>query len=617
MCGISGFTFEDATILKAMNSRLAHRGPDDEGNFVSPEVSLGHRRLSIIDLSKDGHQPMFSADGQLCIVFNGEIFNYIELREELKKCGHVFKTKSDTEVILHAYQTWGEECLHRFNGMWSFAIYDLSKQTLFLSRDRFGVKPLYYSTPGKHLIFASEIKALLAHENLIARRLNERALFDYMCFNAVDFGRETFFEGIFRLEPGHQMTFDLKARELKISQYYHFAKSNPRSTGSAERLRDIFFNSVSLRLRSDVPVGSSLSGGIDSSSIVSTITKRFGSDSKLETFSIVFPGSAVDESSYIDTVLADTKCSFNKAEPTLEGFFKDLEDFVYYQEEPVRTTSMYAHYELMRKVKERNIVVLLEGQGADELFGGYVPWMTFQVMVHYLKRLNLKRVARELFCAARLYGTSIRKLVFGFSQHALLGSSLVKNAYFLSNRTVLSPVFFRLHRSKSIVHGFKSPISIKDSLKWRFQLGLTALLRYGDKNSMRFSIENRFPFLDYRLVEYVFSQFSTEDFIENAVTKKLFRESMMGTTANRILERHDKIGFETPQAAWFRSPTFIQFFRALINSPSFKSRPYWQHEKVQALFEAHLRGPSDRSNDLWKIMNVELWSRRFIDHEQP
>jgi asparagine synthase (glutamine-hydrolysing) len=613
MCGINGFTFQDPELLSAMNSRLAHRGPDDEGSFCTPAVSLGHRRLSIIDLSADGHQPMFSADKRFSIVFNGEIYNYIELREELKGLGATFRTKTDTEVILIGYQYWGEDCLHKFNGMWSFCIYDQEKQLLFLARDRFGVKPLYYAEREGQLFFSSEIKALLVHRQKLIPEVNERALFDYISFNAVDYGRETFFKGIYRLEPGQKMNFDLRTRVLDIHDYYQFPEASGGDGAKAEELKELFLQSVQLRLRSDVPVGASLSGGIDSSTIASVIAKKFATTAKLETFSIVFPGSKVDESTYVQTVLNETGASSKRAVPAFEQFMSDLDDFIYFQEEPVRTTSMYAHYTLMREVKEKGVVVLLEGQGADELFGGYVPWMTFQVLVHHLKRFSFGQWMRELLCASTLYGTSPLRLVTGFVQHALIGSLAVKKAYFALNRTVLSKDFFNRWRHKSIVFGLSTPESIKASLRGRFHLGLAALLRYGDKNSMRFSIESRFPFLDYRLVEYVFSKFSVHDYLSSGVTKKLFREAMAGITPARILNRHDKIGFETPQDEWFRTKEFQELFREVLASPQFKARPYWNHARVRNVFDAHCGGQVNHSTELWRILNVELWIRRFID----
>jgi len=301
MCGICGFNRKDEKLCRDMAEALKHRGPDDDGFYFDENVSLGHRRLSIIDI-KTGHQPIYNGDKTICIVYNGEIYNYLELRKELEG-KHKFYTNTDTEVILHAYEEWGNDCLNKFNGMWVFCIYDKNKNLLFLSRDRFGIKPLYYYFKDNRFIFASEIKAILQHD--IERVPNELLIFDYLMYNIVDHTNETFFKGINKMPKGHFAVFDIKKNKLNIGRYWTLKLSQDDNSGDERKIKDLFLNSIRLRLRSDVPVGSCLSGGIDSSSIVCTLSKMMD-NKNIKTFSAVFPGKDIDESTYIRTVVENT-----------------------------------------------------------------------------------------------------------------------------------------------------------------------------------------------------------------------------------------------------------------------------------------------------------------------
>lgn len=387
MCGINGFTWKDADLIEKMNLVLQHRGPDDQSTYIDDKVSLGHCRLAIIDLSPAGRQPKCNEDASIWIVFNGEIYNFQEIRSLLEMAGHRISSNSDTEVIIHAYEEWGTDCVERFNGMWAFAIYDKKKGTIFLSRDRFGVKPLYFCQDEKGLIFSSEIKGILQHS--ISRIPNDKVVYDFLILGFVDHSPDTFFQDINRLMPGESMIYDLSRGVTNKFRWYDLANrlldaGKITEEVAAKRIRDLFEDSVRYRLISDVPVGSCLSGGIDSSAIVHAM-RNLKDDGEIKTFSMVFPGKKQDESTFIDEVVAATKVEAHKVSPSTEDLLGDLYDLIRTQEEPFGSLSIYGQYKVMHLANRSGMKVLLDGQGSDEIFAGYFiyyKYYLFESLLH-------------------------------------------------------------------------------------------------------------------------------------------------------------------------------------------------------------------------------------------
>ena len=609
MCGINGFTWKDAAMIEKMNYALRHRGPDDQSTYVDDKISLGHRRLSIIDLSPAGKQPMANEDYTVWVVFNGEIYNFSDIKKDLKDLGHEFRSNSDTEVIIHAYEQWGQSCVERFNGMWAFAIYDKAKGCLLLSRDRFGVKPLYYHCSEEGLIFSSEIKGLLQHQ--IKRSPNDNVVYEYLAFGLLDHKRETFFEGIYRLMPGENLVYDLSRKTMETSKWYDLeSRLREREASSEEDLikevRSLFEDAVRYRLIADVPIGSCLSGGLDSSSIVH-VMRKLVKDDRIKTFSMVFPGQKLDESSYIDEVIRRTGVEPHKVTPTAEDLMRDLSDLVWTQEEPFRSISIYGQYRVMELAHKSNMKVLLDGQGADELFAGYFIYYKYYLiecllklrLEEYLKVVKVSRASKSdllVFPLASILSKS------GFA------SSLLTRAW--KNRT---KYLNDDYNGECINPLFEKGLDLNRALFCDFQkYSLPQLLRYEDKNSMRWAIESRVPFLDYRLVELV-SSLQSRYKMKNGITKYIFKRAVEDLVPEKIIRRKDKIGFATPDSVWLHNSAFSDLMRDMIGSEKFRQRKYWKYQEVSKLFDEHSSGTEDHSEDLWKVINVELWLRKFID----
>jgi asparagine synthase (glutamine-hydrolysing) len=609
MCGINGFTWKDASLIEKMNGALKHRGPDDQSTYIDENISLGHRRLSIIDLSQAGRQPMENEDGSIWIVFNGEVYNFGEIRSELAEKGHKFRSNTDTEVIIHAYEEWGCDSVERFNGMWAFALYDKAKNLLFLSRDRFGVKPLYYYYDDNGLIFSSEIKGILQHG--IDRKPSDKAIYDYLALGFVDHSPETFFKGLFRLAPGGNLIYDLSSRSVKIWQWYDLRERLEEIKGLCEvdlakRVRDIFEDSVRYRLISDVPVGSCLSGGIDSSAIVYAM-RNLNNQAEIKTFSMVFPGRKIDESSYVDEVVKDTKVEPHRISPSPEDLLKDLNDLIWTQEEPFRTPSIYGQYKVMELAHKNGMKVLLDGQGSDELFAGYFIYYKYYL---FESLLNLR--LDEFSQTVQAIGDKLNDMVIfplatvlsrlGLSNW-LLKHMWLKRAKYLNNfedTDLANPLPDR---------GFSLNRALYSDLT---KYSIPQLLRYEDKNSMRWSIETRVPFLDYRFVELAMSLPSSCK-IQKGVTKHILRKALRDMVSPKILQRRDKLGFVTPDDDWLSTPVFREMVERMISSSQFKSRRYWKQEEAAKLIEEHLSGKKNHSEEIWRILNTELWLRTFID----
>jgi len=609
MCGIAGFAgFNNDKMLKRMLISIKHRGPDDEGVYVDHEnkVSIGNKRLAIIDV-KTGHQPVHNENKSMWIVFNGEVYNYRELMEELKKAGHRFYTKSDTETVIHAYEEWGESCLNKFNGMWAFAIFDCNKQELFVARDRFGIKPLYYFWDEKKFIFGSEIKALLQCD--LVRKPNDKIIYDYLVNGLLDHTEETFFEGIKRLMPAHYMV--VKGNGIEIKKYWSVPKINRNidfSSQNNEEYAQKFYNllkdSVRLRLISEVPVGTCLSGGIDSSSIVSIINKFLSSNvetrevigEKQKTFSAVYSDKKVDEREYIEEVAKATRVEKNYIFPSADMFWKEIKKLVYHQDEPFTSTSIYAQWNVM-KLARKKVTVLLDGQGGDELLAGYLSYYGI-FLLNLLRKKEMLHFIKEL-----VSGLDIAMSFFP----QYFGRSGKRTAI----KEILNKEFLARFGSEK-KEEWKTSELVDVLYKDLTTYSIPQLLRYEDRNSMAFSLEARVPFLDYRIVEYVFSLPITQK-IRNGWTKFVLRNAVRGVIPKKIRKRRSKIGFETPEKEWMIK--LRHEIRKLFASKRFEQRKYFNQKEVLKKFDEFCDGKLDESFSrvFWRIINLEIWFEVFFD----
>ncbi len=607
MCGIVGiinFNKEkvEPSDISIMLKTIKHRGPDDEGTFFHNNIALGHVRLSIIDLSSAGHQPMPSADERYCIVFNGEIYNYLELKNELQS-KYQFRTKTDTEVLIAAYQEWGEECLSKLNGDFSFVIYDKKKHELFGARDRFGIKPFYYYQNSEQFAFASEIKALLP---LIKNpSANNKILFDYLVYHRTDHTKATFFNNIFKLPHGH--CFTIKNNELKIRKWYDLSGNiaYPKVLTPLE-YREELKKSIALRLRSDVPIGVCLSGGIDSSTITSMLYHDFNLKN-IKTFSAIFEkGSREDESPFIDQ-FKGTLRNMYKITPTAESFFDEFENFIYSNSEPVPGVSPYSQYKVMQ-LAHGNVSVTLDGQGADEMLGGYSNFYG----AYFKELLKGFRLATLVHEALAYYQKTKSKEGFVFLAYFLMPLSF-KNKLAKKRLGAVSPNFFTSYNTEStITSELYNPETLHISFLQHFEHKLEHLLKWDDLNSMRFSIESRIPFLDHHLVEKTLS-LPPDLIIKNGVNKYILREAVKNILPENIYNRRDKKGLETPSDRWFRTKPFREYIFDLINSSSFKNRGYFDANDANLKFKLHIEGKANFSKDIWKWINLEIWFQQFID----
>ena len=552
MCGISGLIHKrdsvvDERAIERMTSLVVHRGPDDVGYFFGAGFALGHRRLSILDLSARGHQPMCYQD-RYWITYNGEIYNYLEIRRELAGLGCRFETASDTEVILAAYSTWGEDCLRRFNGMWAFAIYDARERTLFMARDRFGVKPLYYTETATEFAFGSEIKQLLARRPSI--RANERMVVESLltCFDGHT--AQTFFDGILSLQQGHSLTYRLTTHRYVIKKWYELEYKEELAALSpdeaAEGFRALFIDAVRMRLRSDVIVGTSLSGGLDSSAITAVAAGMYAPPCGRR-FSAVHGKSmekATDESHYARSVARHLDLDLYEVEPTTENFIDTTDEVVYTQEEPFGSPSMFMGWHVFREARARDCKVMLNGQGADEVLLGYERYFAA-----FLKSVDATRFFRELKLQSRNSGRSLTDLLaylFYFT-NAELRIRRLKARSFLRAEIKDAHDFSEVRRSAS---------SFRDLKRLQIHeigtLQLPHLLRYEDRNSMRHSVETRMPFLDYRVVELGVSMAPGHK-IRDGWTKHVLRRSFESVLPPEVVWRRDKLGFQAPERIWMKA----------------------------------------------------------------
>jgi asparagine synthase (glutamine-hydrolysing) len=566
MCGIAGIVSRNTALvqqqkLQSMATALQHRGPDGEGFWIDKKNNVGfaHRRLAIIDLSSTGAQPMHYRN-RYSIVYNGEIYNYIELRDELRKKGHHFSTQSDTEVILAAYAEYGDECVQHFDGMFAFAIWDNEYEELFAARDRFGEKPFYYFFDGEQLIFASEMKALWAAG--IAKETSNTMLLNYLTLGFVSNpanAEETFYSNIQKLPAASSLIYAIDDSDIIVNQYWDIDKETITDINDEnqvqQRFRELFYQSVKRRLRSDVAVGTSLSGGLDSSSIVAAINQLKTPNSKLS-FSAVFPGFEKDESEHIAAVNRKFNLQGHSVIPTAEGFMNDFEKLVYHQEEPFQSASIYAQYKVYELAKQHGVTVLLDGQGADEILAGYTKYYHWYWQELVAKgRFGLLNKERK---AINEFGININwnyKNYIAAYMPSRAAKKLEQNLYKQqANNSDIKQEFLWQNSDKETLH---KPIveKLNDILYFNsMQFGLEELLRYADRNSMAHSREVRLPFLNHELVQFIFSLPSSCK-IKEGFTKWILRSTMQKQLPESIVWRKDKIGFEPPQYQWMQHST--------------------------------------------------------------
>jgi asparagine synthase (glutamine-hydrolysing) len=598
-----------------MSEVISYRGPDDFSVLVDGDLGLAHRRLSIIDLTSAGRQPMCNGDGSLWVVFNGEIYNYVELIDELKGLGHTFRTRTDTEVILHAYRQWGPDCVQRFNGMWAFAIWDQKSRKLFCSRDRFGIKPFYYSISDKHFIFGSEIKAILYHPE-VPRQINSRIVHRFLVYHVKDEAYDTCFQGIQQLPPGHNLAVD--RQRATPHQYWNveFA-ADLRFDGQsddeiAERFRALLVESIRLRLRSDVPVGMTLSGGLDSSSIAA-LTAEVHSE-PLHTYSVNFPGTVHDESKYVDALLQSRSSLCSHVErPDGKDVVDVMEKTVWHQDEPCWAPAVYSWWHVMRTVSLGDVTVILNGQAADELLAGYPAYYPTYLR-QLLRQGRVIKFWRELNSWSPTQGLSIGHAI------KLLMSPIWPEAVrrrFLSNDVSRSydNSFFKADFSKQNGHGTRTDRKGFSLLAEHLQSDFTRtrlpeLLHAEDRFSMAFSLESRVPFLDHRLVEFS-ARLPDSQRVHRGVTKVVLRNAMCGRLPEITLDRRDKMGYPTPGNEWLKT-IGRDFVQDLLHSRAMLEREVFDVPVVQRRFDRYCQGTMELK-ELWRLISTEVWFRTFID----
>ncbi len=616
MCAIAGiYGIKKEGLLDQLSRDMAHRGPDGEGIYTNEVVALLNRRLAIIDRS-GGDQPIYNEDKSLVVVYNGEIYNYIELRDKLKKSGHTFKTKSDTEVIIHGYEEWGTDIFDKLNGMFAIALYDIKENKLLLVRDHFGIKPLYYAEGEQNgkpfLLFASEITPIL-NTGLIKTEVQERILYRYLRFRIHDDGEETFFKGVKRLLPGEMMIrhannstrTHYSKLEQKLASEHKRKENDAKDSEVIDKFNQLLHDAVKSRLVSEVPVGSALSGGIDSSVIVAIVNQYMSKDqarsvgSNQNTFSAVFPGCTNDEEVYMDKIIKHLKqIKSHKVFPKSSEFFEDLPEFIRTQEEPTISSDPYAQFQIMKYAKNY-VTVLLDGQGADEMLAGYLPYY-FVYFKQLQNERKFGRLIHEIWSARDIFikFAILKAQQILSSSHQLKIENMLKDSFFQK----FSNEQFEINKS-----------NLKDRLlEDIFKNSLPALLRYEDRNTMHFSLEGRVPFLDKKLVEFVFTHPETF-IIRNGWNKYLLRQSSKHILPDKIRLRRNKIGFTTPEYEWFQKHK-EQIYKIFL-SESFANRPYWDAQKVLKAFRLFLQGKNDDTMGFWRLLNTEVWLREFIDSE--
>lgn len=618
MCGITGVISYEENIrdllLKAQRIQQ-HRGPDAYGicqhQINQWQVGLGHQRLSILDLTEAGSQPMTSKDGNSWIVYNGEVYNYREIRCELENLGHHFRGESDTEVVLAALEQWGvNEALARFNGMWAFAWLDGRNNRLVLSRDRVGVKPLYFFLQDDSLYFASEIKTII---EITGRKfsLNHQIIGEYLIQSLLETSNETFFEGIEKIPAASYGVIDLSTEVLRmdIKSYWNLGTQkvvNISEDNLVEQVREIFIDAVRLRLRSDVPVGVLLSGGVDSSSIAAVMQSILGKDAQLNLLSAVSRDSRYDESPFIDIMSNHLGCKTHKIVLDFkpEEAFDYLEQVCWFNDEPVGSFSNVAHYLLMKQAKDLGITVILSGQGADELLCGYQKYLGFYIQA--LARCSQHLKAVEVLWSFWQRGTILKQF------------SLSEAKRYLPRYLRGAELDIRGANLKNFVPkilGLASEMTVQQRQRLDIEnFSVPALVHYEDRMSMAWSREMRVPFLDYRLIEALIPV-SMEMKLKNGWTKYIFRKAMQPYLPKQIVWRKDKKGFVNPQSEWLKKELkegVLDYFAE--DSLIFKNKLV-ERKNLLAKYQAYCQQEASQGTvwykDIFNPLALEIWLRKF------
>ncbi len=622
MCGIAGYLTRALTLdlsgaLRGMASAIAHRGPDDEGFFQTGtadgeyRIGLAHRRLSIIDLST-GHQPMGNEDGAIQIVFNGEIYNFKGLREELIGCGHVFATHSDTETIVHAYEEWGTACVERFNGMFAFALWDARKQRCFFARDRFGKKPLYFRQTAHTLIFASEIKSLLCFPGVVAQ-VDQSALWDYFAYRYVP-APATLFEGVRKLMPG---TWALWEGGRLLEQTYYRPPDggvcDPVSglTDPVADFLSLLDRAVEMRMISDVPFGAFLSGGVDSSAVVALMSRH--SSLPVKTFSIGFAESAYSELAYAKTISEQFKTDHNELTVSQDNIMEHLPKLIDFRDSPVAEPSDIPIYLLSREAV-RSVKMILTGEGADEFLGGY-PKHVFERYVAYYHGMPgflmhglVEPLAHALPYQWRRTKTAITNLGLADRQERLpRWFGALSNAERLTLVAMPRPAMHGMAPRFDTTAGNSALRNILyfDQTSWLPD----NLLERGDSMTMAASLEARMPFMDYELAAFV-SKLPDAWRIRGRNTKYILRQAMKRILPEHILER-PKIGLRVPGNEWFRGGMKDYLYDHLMGSDS-KTSAYFHRAALERILAEHVGGRQNHEKLLWSLLNLELWHRQYV-----
>ncbi len=622
MCGIIGSWHKQCpenyqNELNKSLELLFHRGPDDKDLFIEKvgksSVAFGHRRLSIIDLTSGGHQPMHSSDKRYSIIFNGMIYNYKELRKNLEKLGFKFYSNSDTEVLLQSWVAWKEDCLKKLTGMFSFAIYDRKQKKLFCVRDQFGMKPLFYFYDNEKFIFSSEISAIIS---LLKRRakLNPQRCYDYLIFGNLDNTEETFFAEIKQLSTGSILTFDFEKNSLSLKRWWYPSieiKKNLNFNESVKNLRQKFLEKIEIHLRSDVPIGVALSGGIDSSSITCAIRHLFP-NYEINTYSYISEDQNLNERKWINEINNNTNSNGNLVYAE-KNFSSDIDEVIKIQGEPFLDTSIITEYLIFKKAKENGVKVMIEGQGGDELLCGYNGYPGTRLLSLLLEKeykrffyfsKNWRRThEKKLYDLISRFGEEILPQYFKNIALKTFGKDFKPswlNINYLKEKNLKFETSKYLDYKK--IPGRTLISKLRENI---FTGGLPALLRYADRNSMAFSIECRLPFLTQDFSEYVFSL--PENFLisDNARTKHIFREAMKGIVPQNILNRNDKIGFATPEAE------MIKRIKSTVNSwlDDDYENPLINKNVFKKEIMKALNGEKIYTNQIWRMINFYRWSQ--------
>jgi len=613
MCGFVALISPGAPIadpvLALMRDRLAHRGPDNASSWVHGDrrVGLAHRRLSIIDTSHHADQPMAALDGQLVLVYNGEIYNYIELREELKAEGYLFRTNSDTEVLLAAYAHWGDRCVERFNGMFAFALWDARRAELFVARDRFGEKPLFIGrAPNGTVALASEMKAILAHPDFIVGARME-ALNAFSKAHWYEDGRDTFFDGIERLPPAHALKLGADGAERSRWRYwtpdYNDVDESIKPADAIGRFEELLARSVKMRLRADVAIGSSLSGGLDSSTIVGVLAKERGKAGFVQnTFSACFDEDpTMSEGPQIDEVVNYTGVTSHKVRPSATGLEQESMRMHWHQEEPVMSASIYLQWCVARLARENQTTVLLDGQGADELLAGYQFWFK-QFQLDMLDRRQFWRAGKETYLfnrrlriAAQGYQDSGRRFnaATAYSLREVAGYALARPGVWHGPYTegLVKPV-----------PGLRLRRTLGEALLYN---SLPMLLRYADRNSMAFSRESRLPFLDYDLVDFCM-RLPDNLLIRDGWQKWVLRQAAGASVPSSIRWRADKVGYAAPLDHWLRG-SLKGWAEERLFSSRLRDIEGYDRAGLQQVWDAHQAGQANNSWAIWRWVSMAEW----------